>query len=54
MKIKWISAVKGDLDTVSVTQTNLIDRKTISHKVSDGKSGIRPEIEFYLMTLVKL
>lgn len=37
MKIKWISAVKEDLDTVSVTQTDTIDRKTVSQKVSDGK-----------------
>lgn len=31
MKIKWISALKEDLDTVGVTQTDTIDRKTISH-----------------------
>lgn len=37
MKIKWISALKEDLDTVGVTQADTIDRKTISHNVSDGK-----------------
>lgn len=55
MKIKWISAVK--IDTVGVTQTDTIDGKTITLVIKflmESKLEIRPEIEFYLMTLVKL